>query len=61
MTELCETFGISRKTGHKWKERYAVYGTAGLLKVAEFYFLPQLGLGRKTKETSVACSRAEDW
>jgi transposase InsO family protein len=30
MTELCETFGVSRKTGHKWKKRYAVHGIAGL-------------------------------
>jgi transposase InsO family protein len=30
MTELCETFGITRKTGHKWKNRYALHGMAGL-------------------------------
>ena len=30
ITELCETFGISRKTGHKWRDRYAAHGMAGL-------------------------------
>jgi len=30
MTELCKTFGISRKTGHKWRDRHAAHGMAGL-------------------------------
>ncbi len=30
MTETCELFGISRKTGYKWLERYAASGAAGL-------------------------------
>jgi transposase InsO family protein len=30
MTELCDEFGISRKTGYKWKERYEDHGVAGL-------------------------------
>lgn len=30
MTELCESFGISRKTGYKWAERYVHEGVAGL-------------------------------
>ena len=30
MGELCESFGISRKTGHKWKRRYEAHGMAGL-------------------------------
>ena len=30
LTELCESFGISRKTGHKWKGRYEAHGMAGL-------------------------------
>ena len=30
LSELCATFGISRKTGHKWKARYAACGMAGL-------------------------------
>jgi transposase InsO family protein len=28
--ELCERFGISRKTGYKWLKRYAQHGPAGL-------------------------------
>jgi putative transposase len=30
MTELCEVFGISRKTGYKWLHRYAEEGEGGL-------------------------------
>ena len=30
MTVLCERFGISRQTGHKWKRRYLSAGPAGL-------------------------------
>ncbi len=30
MTELCESFGVSRKTGYKWLLRYAEQGLQGL-------------------------------
>ena len=30
MTELCEHYGVSRKTGYKWAERYAGGGMEGL-------------------------------
>jgi transposase InsO family protein len=30
MTELCRTYGIARKTGYKWMERYQVAGPSGL-------------------------------
>ena len=30
MTELCEQYGISRKTGYKWVTRYEAEGRAGL-------------------------------
>ncbi|HEX2611404.1 MAG TPA: IS481 family transposase [Gemmatimonadales bacterium] len=30
MTALCERYGISRKTGYKWAERYAKEGPGGL-------------------------------
>ena len=30
VTELCEDFGISRKTAYKWWARYAKFGPAGL-------------------------------
>jgi len=29
-SELCRHFGISRKTGYKWLERYACEGVIGL-------------------------------
>ncbi len=32
ITELCEQFGISRKTGYKHLERYATSGLKGLLE-----------------------------
>lgn len=31
LTELCERFGISRKTGYKWLERHRTEGDKGLL------------------------------
>lgn len=30
MAELCERYGISRKTGYKWIDRYVRHGAAGL-------------------------------
>lgn len=30
MTELCERYGVSRKTGYKWAQRYVSYGWEGL-------------------------------
>lgn len=30
VTRLCENFGISRKTGYKWLERFERFGEAGL-------------------------------
>src|SRR3990172_5114932 len=30
MTELCERYGISRKTGYKWLARFEAAGAAGL-------------------------------
>jgi len=30
VTDLCEQFGISRKTGYKYLERYAAMGRKGL-------------------------------
>ncbi len=31
MTDLCQRFGVSRKTGYKWKKRYEVGGPAALV------------------------------
>jgi transposase InsO family protein len=30
MTELCDRYGVSRKTGYKWIDRYVRHGAAGL-------------------------------
>src|SRR5260221_12754728 len=30
MSELCERYGVSRKTGYKWRARYEEGGAAGL-------------------------------
>ncbi len=30
MAELCDTYGISRRTGYKWAERYVEEGVEGL-------------------------------
>jgi transposase-like protein len=30
VNELCQEYGVSRKTGHKWLARYAEAGRAGL-------------------------------
>jgi transposase len=30
ITELCDEYGVSRKTGYKWIERYLRQGPAGL-------------------------------
>ena len=30
MSELCERYGISRRTGYKWRDRYEAKGPAGL-------------------------------
>ena len=32
MTELCEEYGVSRKTAYKWLERYEATGAAGLIE-----------------------------
>jgi transposase InsO family protein len=32
MTELCERYEVSRKTGYKWLERYGSEGAAGLME-----------------------------
>jgi transposase InsO family protein len=34
MTELCEAYDISRKTGYKWLRRYVESGAAGLLDLS---------------------------
>lgn len=35
MTELCERYEISRKTGYKWLDRYGEFGACGLMERSE--------------------------
>jgi putative transposase len=50
MTDLCEEFGISRKTGYKWLGRYRELGPAGLLDLSR----APLQHGRSTAAELVA-------
>ena len=34
MADLCRRFGVSRKTGYKWKKRYELGGTVGLIDLS---------------------------
>ncbi|MBL0058407.1 MAG: helix-turn-helix domain-containing protein [Elusimicrobia bacterium] len=34
MTDLCRIYGISRKTGYKWIERYQTHGLDGLKEMS---------------------------
>ncbi len=44
MTELCQRFQISRKTGYKWVQRFRVEGTAGPADRAQsFNCIPREG------------------
>lgn len=47
MTELCERYGVSRKTGYKWAERYAAGGLEGLKDRSR---APKSCLGRTSEE-----------
>ena len=50
VSQLCEDFDISRKTGHKWLNRYARQGAKGL---AELSRRPQ-GCSHQSAEAVVA-------
>ena len=46
MTDLCRRFGVSRKTGYKWKSRYEVGGPAALVDLSRrphshFHAIPE--------------------
>jgi len=47
MTELCAEYGISRKTGYKFRERYEKWGPAGLYDVSR---RPRRSPGRTPSE-----------
>jgi transposase len=45
VTDRCEQFGISRKTGYKHLERYAEQGLAGMQPDCSFHLLSEHGGG----------------
>jgi transposase len=51
MTELCREYGISRKTGYKWLERFRVSGLDGLVDESR---RPANNPLRTTAETTLA-------
>ena len=55
MVELCEAFGISRKTGYKWLARHRASGPEGLMDRSR----APLNHGRATPEAIVAAILAE--
>ena len=52
--ELCREFGISRKTGYKWLERFHERGLEGLVDQST---RPQSSPGRTTSEIAVEIIR----
>jgi putative transposase len=54
MTELCESFGISRKTGYKWLGRYLRYGPPGLADMSRAPLSHPHAISDEIKEAIVA-------
>jgi putative transposase len=57
MTALCERYGISRKTGYKWLERYRVDPFEGLLERSRAPLHPANGLSVEATKKIVALRR----
>jgi transposase len=58
ITELCEQFGISRKTGYKHLERYAASGLKGLQERSHRpHHFPQLTV----RQAGLRCRREDSW
>jgi transposase-like protein len=61
MTELCESFRISRKTAYKWWLRYQEYGPQGLLELSRATASSAVGdLGRPGREHPCAAPCASE-
>jgi putative transposase len=54
MTALCERYGISRKTGYKWLERYRADPSGGLMDRSRAPHHPANGLSREVAEKILA-------
>lgn len=61
MTTLCDRYGISRKTGYKWIDRYVRQGAAGLeLRTSRPHHSPQTTDPELVKAV-IALRRREKW
>lgn len=58
MSGLCARFGISRKTGHKWLERYQGEGAAGLADRSRARHAQTLTIDPATARTILALRKA---
>jgi transposase InsO family protein len=57
MSELCEQFGISRKTGYKWLDRYTSGGPAGLGDISRAPLSHPQAIGDDMEEAILAVKR----
>ena len=53
MTEICECFGVSRKTGYKWVNRYEESGELGLLNLPKGPIIPKRVYSTKLIESAL--------
>lgn len=61
MAALCRRFGISRKTGYKWLERYEQEGEMGLLERSRAARLHPNQTPRAMEEAIIAVRQARRW
>ena len=57
MSGLCARFGISRKTGHKWLERYNEAGAAGLTDRSRARHVQTLAIDRRRPPATILALR----
>ena len=58
MTELCESFGVSRKTGYKWLLRYRAQGLEGLNELPRAPHKVPWAIGEREAEVILKLRRA---
>jgi len=58
MAELCRRYGISRKTGYKWVERYGREGIDGLKERSRAPLSHPNAVGAQAEEMVVVCKSA---
>jgi transposase InsO family protein len=57
ISQLCERYGISRKSGYKWLERYQAGGIAGLAERSSARLTQQTRIDAETADTLLALRR----